>query len=185
MKPFALLFIALFGCQLLMAQEEGTPAKINWMSLEEAQKLNEKEPRKIMIDLYTSWCGWCKRMDATTFSHPQVVEYVNKKYYAVKLDAETRDTIHFREQEFVNPNPPSTRRATHQIAAIGAQENGRLGFPTIVYLDEELNRLSVVPGYQTAEGIEPIITYFGDDHYKSIPWNDYQTQFKGTITATE
>jgi len=53
------------------------PAKINWMSFEEAYELNKTQPKKIFIDMWTYWCGWCKRMDATTFTNPVVVEYMN------------------------------------------------------------------------------------------------------------
>ena len=66
-------------CADLLVSARGKKSGINWISLEEAQRLNEKEPRKIIIDLYTSWCGWCKKMDASTFAHPVVAKYVNEK----------------------------------------------------------------------------------------------------------
>ena len=47
--------------------------KIKWMTFEEAVKLNETTPKKIFIDVYTDWCGWCKRMDQTTFRNEEVV----------------------------------------------------------------------------------------------------------------
>jgi thioredoxin-related protein len=177
---YTLFFV--FSVVVTTAQENTSAKKINWISLEEAQELNAKEPRKIIIDLYTSWCGWCKRMDASTFSHPAIVEYINEKYYAVKLNAETRDTIVFNGTAYVNRSAANNRRPTHEIASIGSN-NGRLGYPTVVYLDEKLNRISVVPGYKTAQDIEPIITYFGEDVYKSTSWEDYLAQFKSSIVT--
>lgn len=131
------------------------------------------------MDVYTNWCGWCKKMDAGTFSHPDIVKYINENYYAVKLNAETKEAIEFKGQTFVNPNP-DLRRPTHEFAAIAAV-NGRLSFPTIVYLDEELNLLSPVPGYVDAKAIEPIIHYFAEEAYKDTPWTDYQSAFKSSI----
>src|SRR5688572_9749496 len=67
--------------------------RINWLTMEEAEVRMKKQPRKIFIDVYTDWCGWCKKMDKSTFSDPEVAAYVNKHYYAVKLDAESREPI--------------------------------------------------------------------------------------------
>ena len=77
--------------------------------------LNEfiSPPKKVFIDLYTSWCGWCKRMDATTFKQRAIVEYMNQKYYAVKFDAETRDTINFNGHSFINSDPSFVKRAVN------------------------------------------------------------------------
>lgn len=159
--------------------EETEVEKIQWMSFEEAQEANKKEPRKFIVDVYTSWCGWCKKMDASTFSHPDVVKYVNEKYYAVKFNAESKKDVNFKGTTYINAKPDQRRHA-HQLASIAAV-NGRLSYPTIVYLDEELNLLSQVPGFFDAKGIEPIIKYFGENAYKSSKWVDYQANFEGTI----
>ena len=58
------------------------------MSLEEAVAAQAVHPKKIMMDVYTSWCGPCKMLDKNTFQNPDVVEYVNENYYAVKFNAE-------------------------------------------------------------------------------------------------
>src|SRR5690606_19582574 len=74
-------------------QSESEDKKINWLTIEEVEKLTKEKPRKIFVDVYTDWCGWCKRMDATTFADAAVIDYVNENYYAVKLNAESGDNI--------------------------------------------------------------------------------------------
>ena len=37
------------------------PQKIKWMGFEEAVALGEKQPKKLFIDVYTNWCGWCTK----------------------------------------------------------------------------------------------------------------------------
>ena len=61
--------------------------KINWISWDQMieQRANDSSKKKVFIDLYTSWCGWCKRMDGSTFSDPTIVNYMNAKYYCVKF----------------------------------------------------------------------------------------------------
>ena len=74
--------------------------EIHWITWDEAVKLNASNPKKVFVDVYTDWCGWCKRMDATTFKDPKVVEYISNNYYAVKLDAEQKDDIVFQGNTF-------------------------------------------------------------------------------------
>lgn len=124
--------------------------KINWMTWEEAMDAMEEEPKKMFIDVYTDWCGWCKRMDASTFTDHDVIEYMNENYYAVKFDAEgdgdkeyLGKTLTFRSD--------AGRRGVHDLAIVLL--NGRLGYPSFVYLDEDQKSLKISPGYKTPEVI--------------------------------
>src|SRR6187397_3084056 len=99
MKPYRFLALLLVLTAIVAFQDpkkkETKPEKdpINWISLQEAEKLSKKQPRKIVVDVYTDWCGWCKKMDKSTFADAKTAAYVNKHYYAVKLDAETKEEI--------------------------------------------------------------------------------------------
>jgi thioredoxin-related protein len=75
-------------------------ASIQWLTWQEAADKAKVEPRKIFVDIYTDWCGWCKRMDATTFQDPRVIEYMNANFYAVKLNAEMKEEISFNDHIF-------------------------------------------------------------------------------------
>jgi len=147
---------------------------INWVSIEEADKLRQTEPRKILVDVYTDWCGWCKRMDATTFSDPQLVKYVNENYYAVKLDAEHKEpiTVGGKTYEFV----PNGRRGYNEIANELLQ--GKMTYPTIVFLDESMNMIQPMPGYLDAETMQPILEYLAENAYKETPWEEWLKQHK-------
>ena len=65
------------------------------MSIEKAYELSltEENPKKIFIDVYTDWCGWCKRMDNTTFKDSVMVKFLNDNFYCVKLNAEQKEDI--------------------------------------------------------------------------------------------
>lgn len=171
MKTFLAIIFTFIIAFPLMSQN-----KVNWLSFEEAVEKNKTDKRKFIVDVYTDWCGWCKKMDASTFTNPVIVDYINKNYHAVKLNAEQKDTIKLGEKIFVNENPDKRKNA-HQLAV--ALLNGRMSYPTIVYLDENANMLSPVPGYLDAESIEPILKYYGEDAHKEISWEEYQKDFKG------
>ena len=97
MKKILIISILLFVGNSAFSQE-----KINWMTWEEAIEANKTEPKKIIVDVYTWWCGWCKRMDQTTFKEPAVVKAINTNYYAVKLDSEQADPITYKDRTFSN-----------------------------------------------------------------------------------
>ena len=150
---------------------------VNWMSFEEAVEANKKEPKKLFIDVYTDWCGWCKVMDKNTFNHPQIAEYLNENFYPVKLDAEQKEDISFNGHTF--KFVAQGRKGYHELAA--ALLNGKLSYPTVVFMDEELRIIQPLPGYQKPEQFDPIIRFIGGDHYQNISWEDFQGQYKSTL----
>ncbi len=140
---------------------------IRWMTFRDAVNKNQQLQKKVFIDFYTSWCGWCKRMDATTFVEPSIVDYMNKNFYAVKFDAETHDTIFLKDKAYVfRPEYRANEFAAQML-------NGSMSYPTSVYLDENLNEIGPVPGYLTAEQLLPVMKYFSEDIYKTKKWEDY------------
>ena len=149
----------------------GNAQKINWMTFQEAVKLNETAPKKIFIDVYTDWCGWCKKMDQTTFRNAEVVAYMNEHYYAVKFDAEMNDTINFAGYTFFNEGGRNGRKGTHQLAAALLQ--GRMSYPSYVFMDEKNQLLTVAPGYMEAKDLMPVLMYFGTDSYLNQTFKEY------------
>ena len=158
---------------LLVSIALSATAQINWLTPEELAVAQEKEPRKVLVDLYTDWCGWCKRMDQTTFADPTIISYVNENFYAVKFNGESPETISFNGKKYSFKK--SGKRGYHELAA--ELTRGNLSYPTTVFLDAELHVLQAVPGYQRSEVFEQIITYFNDNHHKRTPWNAYQRSY--------
>lgn len=146
-------------------------AEINWMSFEEAVKKNKKNPKKVFIDVYTGWCGWCKVMDKQTFTDPTIIAYMNANYYAVKFDAEQRESITFKDKEYkFILSDPDRNKGYHELAA--ALLNGRLSYPTVVFLDEDMNMLTPVPGFRRPPELDVMMKFFGGNHHKKT---DYET----------
>lgn len=163
---------------------------INWMTWEEAIEQRNKDmeaytkakeagenavpPKKMFIDFYTDWCGWCKRMDATTFKDPSVVQIMNQYFYPVKFDAERSDSIVFNGHTFVNPNPGKSR-STHQFAA--SILDYQLSYPSYVLMDENLSRTTIYKGYMQPDDVLGILLFFGKNQH--LPYqNSLKQQFK-------
>lgn len=169
--------ILVLGISNVFAQHES----IQWMSIEEAEVAMKNEPKKILIDVYTSWCGPCKMMMKNTFTDPAVIAYINEKYYAVKFNAEGNESVTFKGTTYTNPqyDPArgSGRNGTHDFTMAIAPVNGRVAYPTIVYMDENFKILSPVQGYLQPTQILPILHFFGDDAYLDQNWSDYSASF--------
>ena len=167
------------------AQTKADPipkAKVNWVHINDMEKLVIAEPKPIIMDVFTTWCGPCKMMMAKTFTNQSVVKFVNENFHAVKFNAEGNDTISFQGNKYINPGydpkKAKTRNGTHQFAGI-ASVNGRLAYPTLVYLNEKLEILQSIQGYMTPEQLEPIVTFFGEGHYKKgTDFKEWRASFK-------
>ncbi len=113
--------------------------KIHWLKIEEAEGMVKAKPKKMLVDVYTSWCGPCKMLDRTTFADQKVIDHVAENYYAVKFNAESPDAVKFAGTEYANPGfdatkDPRRRNAVHQLT----QKFAVRGYPTILVIDENL-----------------------------------------------
>lgn len=165
MQPL-LIFLLLCGATALHAQ-------IEWLSWEEAVERNSVEPKRMLVDVYTEWCGWCKKMDQSVFSQPEVADYVNENFYAVKLDAEQRATIAYDGHEFTY-DATVGRRGIHSLAV--ALLDGRMSYPSIVYLDDSQKRITISPGYKSVRALMKELTYVGEGHYRTTAFQDYRAE---------
>ncbi len=169
-----LQYIGFFGLLIMSlstnAQER---TKVEWLSWEEAIERSEVEPRKFFIDVYTDWCGWCKRMDKATFQKPHIAKYLNENYYSIKFNAESTQDITFNGKTYKYIK--QGRRGYHELAV--AITKGRLSFPTIVFIDEAKNVIQPIPGFRSPDEFEIIMTYFGYDFYRKTPWNIYKEDY--------
>jgi len=175
-KVFVLLVFLLISTTSILAQS------VQWHSFEEALQLNAKHKmqglptKKIFIDVYTDWCGWCKRMDATTFAHPVIVEKLNTDWIAVKLNAERKDTVVVNGQAFVNENQGQPR-GSHQLAQVLL--NGKMSYPSYSLIDETGKPIQVISGYMEVQKFEMVLEFFSSDAYLDMSFEDFQKTFKG------
>ncbi|WP_425392202.1 thioredoxin family protein [Ekhidna sp.] len=151
--------------------------KVNWLTFEEAIALHEKQPKKLLIDLYTDWCGWCKVMDRNTYSQDDIATYINENFYPVKFDAEQKEPVEFRGHTF--KFIAQGRRGVHELAA--ALTRNKLSYPTTVFMDEELRIIQPIAGYLKPEQMEPILLFIGGDHFKTTAFEDFKKNHKSSL----
>lgn len=151
--------------------------EVKWYTIEEAEKLNKVKPKKFLIDVYTDWCGWCKKMDKGTFTNPVIAQMLNEYFYPVKFNAETSDTVTFNGAKYINLNRGN--KSTHPLAL--SLLGWRMSYPSIVYLTEHLEYLGPMPGYKTPEQLEVILSFIAQNKFMTTSLEEYSKSFVGKI----
>ena len=171
MNKYLLIFALLFLSNSTNAQE------VQWVSFEEAIALNKENPKPILVDIYTDWCGWCKKMDKDTYANPVIAAYINKNYYAVKLDGEGSAPITYKEYTFkLNTE---RRPKYHELSAM--LMNGKLSYPTTVFMNKKEELLTRIPGYLNPRKMEMVLTYFIKEERETKSWGEFSKKFKSKL----
>ncbi|MDP3928336.1 MAG: DUF255 domain-containing protein [Bacteroidota bacterium] len=135
--------IVLYSLFLLIFSSFNKPAEeeLKWYKWNDAYPLAQKEGKILLIDAYTDWCGWCKKMDRDTYSKQEVIQKINKHFIAVKFNPELRDLTYTIDGQ--------TFSARDFYAQLNRGENN--GFPTTYFIDPKKKSLFIDPGYRDAQ----------------------------------
>ena len=169
---YLLYMLTFLNADISNTEIKPSEESIKWYTWEEAHELSKTAPKKVFIDLYTDWCGWCKKMDATTFQDPDVVKYLNENFYPVKFNAEQKEAIVFGDKTF--EFTAAGRRGYHQLAF--ALLDGRMGYPAFVMLDETFARILISPGYKQVPQLMKELSFAQEEAYKSMSFDDFATK---------
>lgn len=169
--PFLLIVMTFLSTATLTGQvDKKSKNGIQWMTWSEVETALKTEKRKVLVDVYTDWCGYCKKMDKTTFQDKNIIKYINDNFYAVKFDAEEKETITLDDKKYKYVK--SGKRGYNQLAADLLK--GKMSYPTIVFLNPDLSLIQPIPGYLTINKMEMIATYFAENQHKKTPWTTYE-----------
>lgn len=164
-----ILIIAVLAASVITAlvliafqkKEVANTEGIKWMSMNEAVAANNKVPKKLLVDIYTDWCGWCKTMDKQTYTDKRIIEYINKNYYAVKFNSEKKDeTIVIKNRTYKYMPEYKCNELAVQLL------RGQMSYPTTVFIDETFTVAEPVAGFLKPADLMPILKYFATDSYK-------------------
>lgn len=174
---FKVFIISIFICFNLNLSAQ----QIEWMKMNEALEKQEDNPKKIMLFVYTEWCGYCHKMNKQTFVNKDLIKYVNKHFYAVNFNGEGTETVNYKDFEYTNPNyDPNRKGRNYQHFFADALQI--TSYPAIVFFDEKGEIISPVKGYKSAEDLEIYLKMIASDDYKSVTtakaWRNYQEDFK-------
>ena len=152
MKNIILLFTTALLLTFTSCQEKGEYSKNNdgtltWLSIDEASKLKNTDEKLYFVDVYTSWCKWCKVMDKQTFTDPDVIKLLDDQFHVVKFNAEQIDIVNWNGSEYIYK--AGGRKGIHGLAP--KLLNGKLSYPSIAVLDKDRNPIKIIVGFKKPE----------------------------------
>jgi thioredoxin-related protein len=158
-----ILLIAVLACTSSL-----TAQKIEWLTLNEALALQKETPKKIIMDVYTVWCGPCKLLDKKTFGNKDVAAYINNNFYPVKFNGEGNDSINYKERSFGNPMYDKTKATRRNSSHEFANFMGINAYPTIVFLGEKGEFIMPLKGYYKPSQLEIYLKMFATNKHKEF-----------------
>lgn len=160
MKFFSLALLMLFFSTVSFAQKkQASGIKVTWKPFAVGMAEAQKNGKKILIDVYTDWCSWCKKMDANTYADKSVAEYLNKNYVLIKLNPEKDGDVMYDGKKY--------------SAAEFSQGMGVNGYPATLFLKSNGQPITLLPGYSEADMFLHVISFIGEDHYEKKKFADY------------
>lgn len=172
--PFisALLLAIVLGFSGIAAGQKAAPsgkADVQWTNLELAVAKAADQQKAILVDVYTDWCGWCKKMDKEVFADPAVSEILASRFATAKVNGESRESFTFKGQK------------TDGVGI--ARSFGVRGYPAIIFLDSKGEMLTMIPGFMDAQKFLPVVLFIGNKEYEKMEWDAYLAAYTASKAA--
>ncbi len=148
----------------IFAQEKTAGNSLQWLDFEKAVAAAKKEHKLLVVDFYTDWCGWCKKMDRDTYGNAEVVKYARQRLVMSKVNAESQQMTRFQQNDL-----------SYQQLALGFQVRG---YPATIFINENGELLTSVSGYLKPEQFLPILEFLSEGHYKTMKFEDFMQKRK-------
>ena len=133
--------------------------KLRWLGFNEGIAEAQKTGKKVLIDVYTDWCVWCKRMEASTYSNDGVASYLARHYVLIRLNAESASRVQYKGTSYSEQDL--------------ARAFGVTGYPTTIFLKPNGEPITGMPGYAEAGRFMDVIAFIGEDHYLKQKFDEY------------
>jgi thioredoxin-related protein len=137
---------------------------LKWFSFDEAKTEAAKSNKKILVDVYTDWCKWCKKMDADTYADPKVMKYLKDKFIVAKLNAESDEKVTYETKKY--------------SSAEFAQMIGVQGYPTLLFLEPSGKVITSLSSYLDASQMIHVAKFIGESKYEKMSFEDFEKNYK-------
>lgn len=128
------------------------PTEIAWLSYDAGLAKAKAEDKHVFVNFTTSWCGWCKKMNKTTFKEDEIVNMLGSNFVSVKVDGDSKNELDIDGYKITEQN---LARSEFQVRS----------YPTYYFLTPEGGKLGAARGYQAKEQLSKYLTYVHERQY--------------------
>ncbi|MEO5616512.1 MAG: thioredoxin fold domain-containing protein [Candidatus Eisenbacteria bacterium] len=162
LRPAALGLATLLGAFVATASHASGP---DWRGWNDGLQQAGATRRPVIVDVYTNWCGWCRRMHKDVYDKPEIAEYLRKHFVTVRLNAEASDPASYEGK---------------QTNSQGIAQRFRVsGFPTTVFLRSNGDHMANVPGYVAADRFMLLLRYVAEGYAdRNVPFTEFEKSLK-------
>ena len=135
---------------------------ISWLKYDKAMDLAKKQNKHIIIDFATTWCGWCKKMHASTYQDAKIVETISKDFVAAVVDGDSYDILKLKDGDITE------KGLTRQF--------GVTGYPTTWFLESDGKKIAPAPGYIDTKTMQYVLDYVRTNTNDKMTFQEFVTQ---------
>ncbi len=132
---------------LFLAPQGVLADRVSWQEFADGKRQAETSGKKLMVYFRTDWCGYCTRMEETTFGDEEVIRFLEKRFVPVKVDAE-------EEQKLA---------AAFQVRS----------YPTSWFLTSDGEKILFLPGYAPSEPFLHVLRFIHTDAHEEMSFEEY------------
>ena len=137
-----------------------------WRGWDQGLREASASRRPVLVDVYTDWCGWCKRMDRDVYVRSDVREYLSHRFVAIKLNAESAASASYQGKTFTSRSLAARFRVD--------------GYPTTIFLRPGGEHMANVPGYLDADRLLLLLHYIGDGYLdRGVSFDEFVKRSSG------
>ncbi len=156
------LVLASASCHSETDAANNNPANVDydfWVTLEEAQINALDEGKYILLDVYTEWCGFCRRMNRETYGDERVQIALEQYFYPVRIDAESTTEVMFQGE-------------TYSMIEL-AYAFGVGSYPTTIFISPDGEPVASQPGFVEAARFHKMLSFIGSESFQTQTFQQY------------
>ncbi len=133
--------------------------KLAWLAFDAAAEKAKRENKHLIVDVYTTWCGWCKVMDRQTYGNKEVADYLTQNFILAKVNGESSAELHYKGEVMSEK--------------VFARRVGVTGFPTTYFLKPDADIIGGAPGFIPPDNFMIYAKYISTKWYEKGSPQDY------------
>jgi thioredoxin-related protein len=152
-----------FGCRHPDSNHSQSLApEIQWVSIDGIWGPETRPDRRVLVNIYTEWCDYCRLMDEQVYPDSSVRRVVAEHFVTVGLNADSDRIIRFKGQEF-------TERAF-------ARRLGVRSYPTMVFMDPDGHVILQTNGFMPTDDLVRMLAYIGSQAYDRVDFAEFKPE---------